>query len=1332
MKYRVSRISGLLAAIMGLAVFCGHGAPQLEDGFRLERFLPMTRQPDLYGATSLAYDPYEDPKFYLTDSLNGLVWQIDSDRNISLLDDQLDVPVDLAVDPFTGDVFVADLYRGEIVVAGTGEVVVTGLSMASAVATSLLGDYIGELYVAETNGEEGTVFFVNLDDERLDTVATGFVFPTDLLYDHITDLLYVVDAGLVDAGHPDENSGAVYFIDLALAAGSNTFLIADGLDTPLFADFGFENDLLVTLASGEIVSLDLTAWTEGQTVVPTAFASGFTDIQGLLALPITTETDPYVDRVFAVDREEGVVYRITQSTDPADSDDDGISDDDEVGVYGTDPFAPDSDWDGLFDDEEITNYQTDPTLFDTDSDGLGDGLEALTLGTNPLEADTDNDQFNDGWEFYMQTNPLAAADRPSLHADLDGDRLRGDVETLGHGTDLLDADTDGDGAPDWAELAIGSDPLDETVTNASARFDDGDLDGLSRNSELLIGTDPAVADTDGDGVPDGAEVVIDGTDPLDASSFTVDTDPDGDGLTTENELVTGTDPANPDTDGDGIADSAESYGDLDADELFGFEESIFGTDPDNPDTDGDGILDGDEALVDEDGDGLVLLDEIQFGSNDTVADTDGDGNTDFDEALYDLDGDGLTGFEEVVIHLTDPDEFDTDGDGFPDGQEIAIGTDPLDETDTPAAELDFDGDGLTGTQEQAADTNPSQPDTDGDGYQDGVEWIVGSDPADSAITNPMLGDTDGDGLTDSEELFYGTEIGVVDTDGDGYGDGIEVALFATDPLAADSTPSDQLDLDGDGLTGKEETMFGTHPSNPDTNDDGTIDGLEAALDLDGDGFVGFDEALMGTDVYMPDTDNDGMSDFEEAMADPDGDGVRTLDELRFGTDPDVADTDSDGSSDSEEYYGDLDGDGLPGVFERMVGTDPYNGDTDGDGSPDGAEYTGGFDPLRADDMPGGIESAVEDEDDDGLALIAEIAVGTDPLVADTDGDRLNDGVEILDRLTNPLVADTDGDGRDDGDEVAQGTDPTDPMDPTPDPVPGTPQLVRVVLRPATGSVFVGTELKFTVDAWLSDGSRVPANDLIATFAHFGAGTLDVATGAYTATRQGRAAVSVFVEYEDVRRADGTMFIVYPGGMNMAVGSIEADPGDNVTLAVTASSNVYRASAVDFSLRYDPDLIEITGVTPAPALADVGKDLTLPDGSAPGTLRIRISGTGPDIVPSGKLCDLAITVLEDAPDAMAEIEVDGTTALARAGRSSYWLGMMGQAGRILIESGEPVTGTADIDGNGVINAVDVQKTINQVLGLIRSLGDARADVNDDGEVDAVDVQLVINTVLGLIG
>jgi hypothetical protein len=59
------------------------------------------------------------------------------------------------------------------------------------------------------------------------------------------------------------------------------------------------------------------------------------------------------------------------------------------------------------------------------------------------------------------------------------------------------------------------------------------------------------------------------------------TDQDGDGLLMERELAEGTDPENPDTDGDGLFDGEEI--------------AAFGTDPLNRDTDGDGFMDGVEV-----------------------------------------------------------------------------------------------------------------------------------------------------------------------------------------------------------------------------------------------------------------------------------------------------------------------------------------------------------------------------------------------------------------------------------------------------------------------------------------------------------------------------------------------------------------------------------------------------------------------------------------------------------------------------------------------------------------------------------------------------------------
>ena len=52
---------------------------------------------------------------------------------------------------------------------------------------------------------------------------------------------------------------------------------------------------------------------------------------------------------------------------------------------------------------------------------------------------------------------------------------------------------------------------------------------------------------------------------------------------------------------------------------------------------------------------------------------------------------------------------------------------------------------------------------------------------------------------------------------------------------------------------------------------------------------------------------------------------------------------------------------------------------------------------------------------------------------------------------------------------------------------------------------------------------------------------------------------------------------------------------------------------------------------------------------------------------------------------------------------------------------------DVDGDGIVNAVDIQLVINASLG--QDIGGLDADINGDGVVNAVDIQLVINAALG---
>ena len=67
----------------------------------------------------------------------------------------------------------------------------------------------------------------------------------------------------------------------------------------------------------------------------------------------------------------------------------------------------------------------------------------------------------------------------------------------------------------------------------------------------------------------------------------------------------------------------------------------------------------------------------------------------------------------------------------------------------------------------------------------------------------------------------------------------------------------------------------------------------------------------------------------------------------------------------------------------------------------------------------------DDIDGDGLLAAAEVAAGTDPRLADSDGDGIDDPTELNTTLTNPALADSDGDGSNDGSEMEAGTNPLD-------------------------------------------------------------------------------------------------------------------------------------------------------------------------------------------------------------------------------------------------------------------------------------------------------------------
>ncbi len=538
--------------------------------------------------------------------------------------------------------------------------------------------------------------------------------------------------------------------------------------------------------------------------------------------------------------------------------------------------------------------------------------------------------------------------------------------------------------------------INETIEWPIDPDGDEDNDGLKNWEEKEYGTNPYNPDTDGDGLGDWSEVMVHHTNPLSK-------DTDDDKLTDYEEVHTVYSDSEVDWDEDGTID--------------------FKTDPNNRDTDGGGTLDGIEA--DAGSNPLIK-------SDDDPKDSDEDGLRDSEEKLWgtdindrDSDDDGLLDGPEVHIYKTDPLDNDTDDDGLLDGEEVDIfGTNPL------LSDTDFDG--LTDHFEiHNSATDPLDPDTDDDKLPDGVEL----DNEDGNTTDPLNDDTDEDGLLDGEEDLNKngkvdsidpadwnngngpgeTDPLVQDTDGGGIWDSTEV-WAKRNPLDP-SDDSSTSDADNDGLTDTQEIMIGTDPLDPDSDDDGLIDGKEVNVyhtnplesDTDNDNITDGEEVYKGADGYKTnpndwDTDNDTLGDWAEIYV--------------HNTDPTMMDTDLDKLPDNYEikvvYTNstvDWDDDG-----EIDYKTDPNNPDTDDGGIKDGDEVWNGFDPLNEFD-----DTFLKDDDNDGLTNLKEEEHGTDPNNPDTDYDGITDGEEVIEGsdgyITEPLNNDTDNDGLLDGEEV---------------------------------------------------------------------------------------------------------------------------------------------------------------------------------------------------------------------------------------------------------------------------------------------------------------------------
>ncbi|MEM3493594.1 MAG: hypothetical protein QXD15_04480, partial [Thermoplasmata archaeon] len=294
-----------------------------------------------------------------------------------------------------------------------------------------------------------------------------------------------------------------------------------------------------------------------------------------LRLITTDSTTAHSQNEFWQNHQETLDYRACSNLD---SDFDGLSNHVEV-LLGTDPNDGDTDDDGLSDGDEVQKYGTDAKNWDSDGDSLPDGLELgvtvplpdteqtpspgpkhfipdadPTTKTDPLNSDTDADRIPDGMEDLSYNGMVDPGETDPLDADTDDDGLIDSSECPvsqgGTGTSPLNPDTDADGLPDGLELGLTYGMLTPDTDLSRGNFISDADEGRSK-------TLPTRADSDEDGIKDGEEdsnhdgaVSENETDPNQA-------DTDGDGLSDKEELSLKTNPLCRDSDNDGLTDGTE-------------------------------------------------------------------------------------------------------------------------------------------------------------------------------------------------------------------------------------------------------------------------------------------------------------------------------------------------------------------------------------------------------------------------------------------------------------------------------------------------------------------------------------------------------------------------------------------------------------------------------------------------------------------------------------------------------------------------------------------------------------------------------------------------------
>ncbi|MDA7621686.1 pentapeptide repeat-containing protein, partial [bacterium] len=493
-----------------------------------------------------------------------------------------------------------------------------------------------------------------------------------------------------------------------------------------------------------------------------------------------------------------------------DTDDDSLTDEEEIYFTNTNPMSADTDRNGVLDGED-----------DQDGDGLTNLAELNIYNTNPLSSDTDNDGLNDGLEV---ANAI---------------------------------DSDDDGYADWLEQSEGTDPNDNTSipTRSIALFEieNGSVAGADTyalGAEAVLTATPSLgyifANWNGDSTAtDNPLTIVMDSDQSIGTTFGPDTrDSDEDGLSNYQEIIVlGTDPNNEDSDGDGYGDGLEQDEGTDPKDNASIPtRSIILLDLENGSVAGaDTYALGAEAVltatpsagyvfVSWNGDSTATVNPltITMDSGQSIGTTFGPDTRDSDE-------DGLSNYQEIIVLGTDPNNGDSDGDGYGDGLEQDEGTDPNEAESYPQRTLTVptvENGSVSGSGSYALGITATLTATPAAGYVF-ISW-------NSAIKNPLTITMD---TNQSISAIFGPDTR--DPDADGLNNYQELVLFKTDPADSDS--------DDDGYPDGQEQDEGTDPNQAESYPQRTL----TLLDIENGSVVGADTYALGAEAALIATPSPG-------------------------------------------------------------------------------------------------------------------------------------------------------------------------------------------------------------------------------------------------------------------------------------------------------------------------------------------------------------------------------------------------------------------------------------------------------------------------------------------